>query len=502
MKKHLFVYIFSCLLALQVSAQYDNTMYFMDRLPQSSRINPAQTPDCKFYMGGLLTPLFGQLPPSLMLAVNIPIDYNDVIFHGTGEYSDSLITPLHPNANIDDFLKKLRKVNYLSTDLQLDLLNIGFRAGEKNFFTFDVSEKFFFNFGLPGDLFALAAKGNDAVRNADFTGLGVNTTYYHQIALGYKRQFTKSFAAGLRAKMLIGVANVSMGSSKITLKTSDRTNDIHLYTEYEVNTNLPLEVTLDENGYVSDIAFQEFSKDSIADIIKNYGFMTGSYGFATDFGFSWDVTKALTCYFSAEDIGFINWMKDGSQFAIYDEDSLSFEGMKIHDLEVQNFSFDMDSIVDNFKEIQYKEQQFKTWMPAKLYFGARYKVANRISLGALARADIFPHKIRPGLTLSANFKPFKFTAATISYSIVNNKYNNLGLGFTVHPGPVQWYFVSDNILGAALFPADTRSVSIRMGCNFVLGVAKKDNKRKDRSAPLMKRSNSRGYKGSVLPYSR
>ena len=157
MKKHLFVYIFSCLLALQVSAQYDNTMYFMDRLPQSSRINPAQTPDCKFYMGGLLTPLFGQLPPSLMLAVNTPIDYNDVIFHGTGEYSDSLITPLHPNANIDDFLKKLRKVNYLSTDLQLDLLNIGFRAGEKNFFTFDVSEKFFFNFGLPGDLFALAA---------------------------------------------------------------------------------------------------------------------------------------------------------------------------------------------------------------------------------------------------------------------------------------------------------------------------------------------------------
>lgn len=45
------------------SAQIDNTMYFMDRLPQSSYINPAQTPNCKFHIGGLIIPVLGQLLP-------------------------------------------------------------------------------------------------------------------------------------------------------------------------------------------------------------------------------------------------------------------------------------------------------------------------------------------------------------------------------------------------------------------------------------------------------
>ncbi len=501
MKKIVGILLLSLCLFGQLSAQISNTMYFMDRLPQSTSINPAQTPDCKFYMGGLIVPIFGQMAPAITLGINLPIDYNDVIFHGTGDYADSLITPLHPTADIDDFLKKLRKVNYVSTDFQLSLLTFGFKTGDKGFFSFDLSERMFANVGFPKSLLEFAAKGNDVVRDANFTGLGVNTMYYHQLALGYKRQVSKTLALGLRAKFLIGVANVATTSSKVVLTTAQKSNYLNLEYEYIVKTNLPLQVGVNNEGYVDEVDFSNFDDESVNSILKKYVFLTGNYGAALDFGFSKDINSSLTAFGSIEDLGFISWRKNASKFALYDEDSVKFEGIKISSLNFDNFSNDlnMDSLVANFEEINYEAGSYKTFLPTKVYAGLRYRVAKRISFGALARFEFLPHKINPSVTLTANFKPFKFTAATLSYSYIDGNFNNIGLGFTVHPAIIQWYFVSDNLIGAMLFPANTRSLSFRVGCNLVFGCVQKAKREKhNANASLMgkKRNKSRSVRPS------
>lgn len=503
MKKILIIAI-TLLFFGRLSAQIDNTMYFMDRLPQSSFINPAQSPNCKFYIGGLLVPLFGQLPPTMTFAVNVPVDYGDVIFHGTGEYKDSLITPLHPTANVNDFLKKLRKLNYTSLDLQLDLLNVGFKVGERNFLSFDLSERMFADVGLPKSLFDFAAKGNDAVRDADFTGLGANVMYYHQLAMGYSHEFSKSFSVGLRAKFLVGVANLSTKSSNIELTTAEKTNYINVKSEYTINTNVPLDVTLDEEGHVEDIEFNEFDDESVGSIIKNYALMTGNYGAALDFGFTKDINSSLTAFMSVEDLGMIHWKNKSSEFGLYDEDSMNFEGVKVSDFQIDDFAdvIDLDSIVENFKEIDYKETAYNTKLPTKVYVGLRYRLSKRISLGALGKFEFLPKKVRPSATLTANFKPFKFTAATLSYSVMNGNYNNIGLGFTVHPGPFQWYFVSDNLIGALLFPANSRSVSVRMGCNIVIGCVQKNGTRDNKKDNERMFDNKKNKKKGVVPYSK
>lgn len=487
------------------SAQIDNTMYFMDRLPQSSYINPAQTPNCKFHIGGLIIPVFGQLLPPTTLAVNLPIDYGDVIFHGEGEYADSLITPLHPTANIDDFLKKLRRVNYVTTDVRLDILTLGFRAGENNFFTVDLSERMFASVGLPGDLFRFAAKGNDVVRDADFTGLGARVMYMHQLAVGYKRQISPTLSMGLRAKLLVGVANAQTSSSNLSLSTAAQTNYIKVKSEYVINSNVPLEVSYDEDGYIDGLSFTAFDSADVSSIIKDYAFPP-NYGAALDFGFSKDINSFFTCFFSVEDFGMVLWNKNANQFTLYDEDSIKFEGINISNLDIEDFAdvIDLDSIVAHCKEITYDSaSSYKTILPTKLYAGMRYHLAKRISLGALAKFEFLPHKVRPSVTLTANFKPFKFTAATLSYSWIDGNINNLGLGFTVHPGFMQWYFVSDNLIGAALFPTNTRSVSMRVGCNLVFGCVKKykGDRRSDSkdNSELLKRQ-KRKNKG-VVPYS-
>ncbi len=505
MKKKLLTILLSLLLFDATFAQIDNTMYLMERVPQSSFINPSQFPNCKFYIGGLIIPLFGQLPPSMTVAVNLPVDYSDVIFHGEGAYKDSLITPLHPTANIDDFLKKLRKVNYTSLDLQMDLLNFGFKLGKKSFLSFDLSERMISDVGMPKSLFEFAAKGNDAVRNADFTGLGVNVTYFHQLSLGFASQVTKTFAAGFRAKLLVGVANLATTSSKIELNTQERTNYINIKSEYTINTNLPLEVTLNDDGYVDEMNFTDFSEESVGTIVKDYALMTGNYGAAFDFGFTKDITSSLAAFASVEDLGMIRWKTNASQFALYDEDSMRFEGVNIYNLQFNDFAetIDLDSIVANFKEINYKEGAYTTKLPTKIYAGVRYRATKRLSLGLLGKFEILPNKVRSSATVTANFKPFKFTAATLSYSFINGNYNNIGVGFTVHPGPFQWYFVSDNLIGALLFPAGARSVSMRMGCNIVLGCVQKNGSRDDKSnrgASLLddKKNKNKG----VVPYSK
>lgn len=481
MAKRLIYILFSLFLFVHVSAQIDNTMYFMDRLPQSTYINPAQTPECKFYMGGVLIPIFGQLPPPITFAVNLPVDYNDVIFHGSGEYADSLITPLHPNASFDDFLDKLRKVNYVTTDLQLSLLNFGFKTGKNSFFTFDMSERMFVDAGLPRSLFEFAAKGNDAVRMADFTGFGLNAMYYHQLAFGLQHKFSKTLSMGLRAKLLVGVANVRNAETKLVLTTAEKTNYINVEAEYIVNTNIPLDVTLDDEGFVSEMSFNNVFEDKSN--IAKYALLTGNYGAALDFGLSKEINSYVTAFFSVEDFGLINWKTNASKFALYDEDSMRFEGVKISDLRLDGFGdvINPDSIVANFKEIRYEEQSYVTKLPTKLYAGVRYHASKRMSLGALGKIEFLPYKVRPSLMLTANFRPFKFTAVTLSYSCMNGNFNNLGLGFTLHPGITQWYFVSDNILGAALFPANSREVNVRIGCNLMFGCVQKKGTRDKRT---------------------
>ncbi len=505
MKRKLLSILLSLLLFDAAYAQIDNTMYLMERVPQSSFINPSQAPNCKFYIGGLLVPLFGQLPPSMTFAVNLPVDYGDVIFHGEGAYKDSLITPLHPTANINDFLKKLRKVNYSSVDMQMELLNFGFKVGKKGFMTVDLSERMLADVGMPKSLFEFAAKGNDAVRKADFTGLGANALYYHQLSLGFSSQFTKTFAAGARAKLLVGVANLATTSSNIELNTQEKTNYINVKSEYAINTNLPLDVTLNEDGYVEEMAFSDFSEKSVSTIVKDYALLTGNYGAAFDFGFTKDINSSLAAFASVEDLGLIRWKTNASQFALYDEDSMRFEGVNIYNLQFNDFAdaLDLDSIVANFKEINYKEEGYTTKLPTKVYVGLRYRAAKRISLGLLGKFEVLPHKVRPSATITANFKPFKFTAATISYSYINGNFNNIGLGFTVHPGPFQWYFVSDNLIGALLFPADARSVSIRMGCNLVFGCVQKNGSRDDKSSRGTSLLDDKKNKNKgVVPYSK
>ena len=115
---------------LQAWAQTQNTLYFMNGIPQSNRINPARQLDCGFYIGiPILSPISTQITSD-------PLVYEDVIYPHPTE--DSLITFLHPLGDQEAFLHKLKPLNVVLTDTRSSVLSIGFGTGA-GFFSLDLT---------------------------------------------------------------------------------------------------------------------------------------------------------------------------------------------------------------------------------------------------------------------------------------------------------------------------------------------------------------------------
>lgn len=475
MNMKLLLYIKSSIVCVLLTfysyAQVDNTMYFMDRLPQANYINPAIYPEVNFFIGGAILPLVGQLPPPLMFAVNTPLAWGDVIFKGRWEYKDSLIHPLHPNADLKRFLKKIHSVNYVSSEVELNLLYFGFRQ-KKNFWSFDVSEHVNAQIGIPGELIKFPILGNAEVRHADFEGLSTNVFAYHQVAIGFKRQLTRYSHLGLKFKYLGGIANVYAEKSKITLETSPQYNHLHLSADYILRASLPVDFQLSSDGFIDDVnivgADDDGNIDPVSFVMQNLLF-SKNRGVAFDAGFSSEWNSELSYFVNFVDVGFIRWKNNAHTFSFVDNDVYTFKGVEITSIKnaMDSINFNMDSILNNLT--YQSDNAYTTPLPYKIYVGANYKFTDKLNMGVVGRLEKMSLGYRPSATASLNYRPGKFGLLSLSYSIANYSPYNIGFGSTLRLGPVQWYFVSDNIIGTALFPHKSRSLSARIGCNLVFG---------------------------------
>ncbi|HSY76537.1 MAG TPA: DUF5723 family protein, partial [Bacteroidia bacterium] len=95
-----------------------------------------------------------------------------------------------------------------------------------------------------------------------------------------------------------------------------------------------------------------------------------------------------------------------------------------------------------------------------------YQVISNGSAGILLYGQLYDNAIHPAVTLSYNQSVGKWLSASISYSIYNRSYTDIGLGFSVHLGATQLYIVSDNILGV-IFPQDAKNINLHAGLNLV-----------------------------------
>ena len=423
-----------------IKGQQNFTLYNMGMVPQRMYANPALVHANKFYIG------LPVLSSTYINVSNSGFKYSDLVRHN----GDSLYV------DFDNMLGKLAENNYISAAVNVDLLSFGFRVKEKNYFSFNATEKINFKFRYPKNFMEFAWKGNGALLGEELNfNFGINATHYREYGLGYARQINDKLSVGGKVKYLYGMTNVWTEESDVSLTTDPNTFAITAKSNIKINT-AGADSTLGKDGYF---------------------FKRKNSGFGIDLGGEYKLDEKWTFSASIIDLGFIRWKDNVSNYQSRNTDaSYTYEGVDmnqlINDTSDNKFGTLIDSIVSTFK-LDTLHNTYTTRLSTQVYMGGNYHFTEKINAGALLYGQVFDKKIHPGFVLSYNQRVANWFGFSLSYSMYNRSYNNVGLGFSLGNGPVQFYMVSDNLLGA-IFPQNTKNLHLNFGLNLTFGKKGKD----------------------------
>lgn len=479
--KKLILTIIAILLGIMhLSAQDSQTLYYMNRVPQSTFMNPAIQPKCNFFLG---------LPvvSSLQLGVgNNKLELTDIILKHPTE--DSIITFLHPDANINtkDFLSNFDDNNFVYQDFTTDLLSFGFRTGSL-YFTFNISEKFSAAINYPKDLMVLALEGNTPFinRNANFNNFGINSTFYREYGLGVSKQFGKNLSVGARFKVLFGHTNVSSNFDDNKLSMYSSRDSLYLNADMVINTSSPLIATNNSEGNFNGFDTPSYIENSETDSLIDLALAHNNMGLGIDLGVYYQPLEKLSLSLSVIDLGYINWdAKDVTKLEL--NGNYAFKGVDVSNEigntneEADPFEDMLDSLENSFT-VSNSAKSYRTTLGAKVYVGASYIVSKKFDLSFLSRSYFYNSNVNQAFTFSANTH-MRGLSASISYSILNGTYNNIGFGLALGGAPLQLYVISDNA-SAAIWGHKTSSFNLRFGLNIAFGCRQK---KKSEDTPLLK----------------
>jgi hypothetical protein len=440
-------------------AQVGQTLFFMDRLPQSSLFNPAVRHHHNFHIG---------LPVISSFNVNAGTNFasfSDIIFRHP--VYDSLISFLHPDADIQDFTGILRDWNTFNPDIHINILSFGFRAGS-SFFSFNVTERATLRIMLPGDFILLGLEGNEQFigRETQLSGLGAEMNYFREYSAGYSRQVNERLSLGVRGKLLFGKAGLSLRDTGLGLHTDPGNYSTRLRSEFALDFSMPLTLLKDDDGAINKIHphFDARGYDPL-----DFIFNTGNAGFAVDMGLSWRIIAPVTVFASVTDLGYINWKDDVYNLRVNGD--YEFDGIDIYPLftskESETGENILDSLIDNFR-IRDSRNSFSRALPARIYLGGSLELQPGLSLGLLGRSEFGLAGLEQAVTLSANSNIGRWLSASVSYSVMDNSYNNFGTGLAIRGGGCQFFMVTDNI-NTIFIPHRTRGVNLWFGLNILFG---------------------------------
>lgn len=427
------------LIIADVSAQNSQVMYNMN-LPQNHFSNPAFRPSNSLYIG---------LP--VVSGINFKISNNFVSFSDIlmkGRTGDSIISFLHSDKNIDDFLAKTGDKNSLEPQVTIQLFGLGFSVGKDAYIFLDINERVEGNIVLPGDLFELALKGNEkfAGSKIDLSTLRGDLKYYREIGLGFSKNFSNKLRLGVKGKLLFGIASLSVDNRSLGITVSD--NYTHkLDADLIVNISAPVKVNVNSDHDIQSIEFDE-NRFKTSSGISNFISGKNNMGLGLDIGAVYDISERLKVSAAVTDIGFIKWKKDVTNLKA--KSQFEFSGLSIVDVINGTKTFDElgNEMIDTLKNaftISDSNGPFTTYLPLGVTFGGSYNLTKSFSLGILSYTRIISRQIKESLTISGNLNLGNILSTSLGYTFENHRYDNLGAGLAIRAGTCQFYMIADRI---------------------------------------------------------
>lgn len=436
-------------LSFAANAQQDLTLYNMNTIGQSIRVNPSLMPVNKYYVG---------IP--LISSTYFLFSHNAFVYHDFYKVrSDDSV-----QIDVNNALNQLKKTNFLKTDLQVDYLSLGISLN-KFYITGNITEHVAFRFAYAKELLELIHKGNGPFvgQTIDFSKTGFDATHYREYGLGLATELNDQWTVGGRLKYLYGMENFSSTTGDLGLVTAEEDYHLQVPTNVVINTSGPVN---SEDGYDQ---FSDGTAKSASSNIRDYLFHRKNRGFAIDLGGTYKPNETWSFSASVLDLGFIKWKSDVRNYRT-DAGQYDFNGVDLKNFlndSSANVQEALDSLGRVFKAKE-THDSYKTNLPTQVNLSSNYTIDDKSFAGALVHTEFFKKTIQPTVTLSYNRMVGRHLSVAASYSYINHTFDNIGLGMSTSAGPVQLYIVSDNVLGL-ISPLDHHNTHVHFGINLIFG---------------------------------
>jgi hypothetical protein len=464
-----------------ISVAQDNTMYLMHSIPQANQLNPALMRPCGIYV---------ELPVISSVRLNIRntgFGFHDVFQPGTGPQTDTYFL------DVDKLDKKLKGINYFQTETDIDLLGFGF--GLKDwYFTFGIVNHSDLLLTYPHTIVSLTDSNlqmPDGNGNSISLGkTGVEITAWNSIGISAAKVLHNGLTVGVRLKYLQGMANVISRRSELLINTTADPVTLEAHMNSSINASFPLRPGVNPKGVVTSLNFDNIFNNPVSDFIFN-----GNRGMSIDAGLVYDLNEIMQFTASITDLGFIRWRKNINNFT--SNVNYLFNGTELDRFQVNPGQLDLlkalrDSISAAFRV---SGSKYFTLTSVKIFGGVTRVILPNLRAGAMTRIELYHLHLMPSLSLSMNYTPYPFVDASMSYTLMNNKFNQVGAGIAIGNKGAQFYMVADNIPfrfkrnvhfpgytdTPLILPYNARMLSLRMGVNLLFGCNPKENKNRPRN---------------------
>ncbi len=465
--------------SLNTSAQ-NNTLYWMKHLPQSMSLNPAKQSNCKLFIDVPVLPNFS------INAAHSGFTINDAF-------------KIHPTAldsfmiDLDGIEKALSDKNSISFETEFSILNLGLALSNDMFVTFGINYKISESFQYPKALIELR-RGNYRADGTPLSfDLGQNFMAHREIYVGASKNFFGNLNIGGRLKLLSGYANVKTNQMKIDWYTSTLEEDMWDWTfntdfNIRASSPVPWNFEYDSLNQISGLNYDSLYIDNLGNNISDLIF-PGNVGLGVDLGIEYNLNERFLFSASVVDLGFIKWKKNPT--ILTQKASFTFSGLDIGEyigslddvegadstLGKQIINDMIDTLLTEFNP-KVENEAYTTGLNTKIYAGLNIIATDWLDFGLLYKGAFYNKKLYSSYTVSANTNFFKGWSYTVSYSLMDGLANNIGMGLAYKLGPVQMYFITDNISGAFWtmngsemadnWIKNTKRVNFSFGMNFLL----------------------------------
>jgi hypothetical protein len=439
-----FYKILVCLIGLLIFTnssygQADRSLFFLPILPNARTANPAIFPQYNLYVG---IPFVS----SVKTGFENTFTYDD-IFRQEG---DSLYL------DREYLLDNLDNKNVGNINLMEEWLTFGMKV-KNNYLHFRVADIANVNASVGWQFLSFMLYGNGSEqylgKTATFDKNSLNLTYYREYSFGYTRQLTDKLNLGANLKYLDGIANIYTDNLNVQLTTDSVDFTLTAQTDIRINTSIP---------WTEGSGFQP------AELFKSYG----NPGFAIDLGGFYTLDDKWSFSASLLNLGKINWKSNLKNYVTQNPDaSVEFSGFELGDfienggLNQDNINNVLDSIADELGIVEVKEA-YKAPVPTTMMLNANYNLGEKNRFSGLISTQFLEDRTWPSLSLAYTRKFSDNINLMFSYTAFPQSYLNLGAGFAVNMGPLQFYLVSENLIAPILL-SKSSFFQVRFGFNLV-----------------------------------